>query len=122
MGLLGYTGRHEFDDNGITTYSVFNNPVKEYCYDEVESYELRAEKHFYRYGFSYEVFIRLNLENGEDFYIDYDCCRDGRAIQEIKNQLEGNAEIIDTSYLEDFIHSRDLTADEIKILYSLFEK
>lgn len=122
MGLLGYTGRHEFDDNGITTYSVFNNPVKEYSYDEVSSYELKAGRHFYKHSISYDVFLRLNIQNGEEFYIDYDCCRNGEAMIEIKNQLEEKPKALDDSYLKEFIEGRDLTEAEIKTLYELFEK
>lgn len=122
IGLLGYTGRHEFDDNGITTYSIFNNPTEEYSYDEVEAYELRATKRYYKHGFYYEIFLKLNLQNGEEFFIDYDYSRDGKAMIKIKNQLEGKPEIIDDSYLEDFIKNHTLTDDEIKTLYELFEK
>lgn len=122
IGLLGYMGRHEFDDNGITTYSVFNNPIKEYSYDEVTDYELRAGKHFYRRRISYEIFLCLKLQNGEEFFVDYDYCRNGEAMLEIKNQLEGKPEIIDDSYFEEFIESRSLTEAEIQTLYELFEK
>ncbi len=127
IGLLGYTGRHEFDDNGITTYSVFNNPIKKYSYDEVETYELRATKNNrkssrYSSTVSYEVFIKFNLESGKEFFVNYDYCRDAYAMKELKNQLEGKPKTIDDSYLEEFIERRDLTADEIKILYELFEK
>lgn len=127
IGLLGYMGRHEFDDNGITTYSVFNNPIKEYSYDEVEAYELRAAKHYrtdgrYSSSVSYEVFIKLNLESGKEFFVNYDFCRDIYAMKELANRLEGKPKIVDDSYLEEFIERRDLTEDEIKALYELFEK
>lgn len=122
IGLLGYTGRHEFDYNGITTYSVFNNPVKEYSYNEVESYELRATKRYYRSSFYYEIFLKFNLENGKEFFADYDFCRDIYAFKKLSNQLEGKSKTIDDSYLQEFIERRDLTEDEIKILYELFEK
>lgn len=127
VGLLGYMGRHEFDDNGITTYSVFNNPIKEYSYDEVETYELRTTKSYrsdgrYSSSISYEVFLKLNLENGKDFFVNYDYCRDANAMKKLENQLRGKPKTIDASYLEEFIERHNLTAEEIKILYELFEK
>ena len=92
IGLLDYTGRHEFDDNGITTYSVFNNPVKEYSYDEVETYEIMAVKSHrkstrYSSTVSYEVFLKLNLESEKEFFVNYDFCRDIYAMKKLANQL-----------------------------------
>lgn len=126
VGLLGYTGRHEFDDNGITTYSIFNNPIKEYSYDEVERYELSAAKHFRvsKYGGSTtcEVYLTLYLESGKTYSVNYDFCRDAYAMKTLENQLLGKPKTIDASYLEEFIERRDLTADETRILYELFEQ
>ena len=126
IGLLGYTGHHEFDRNGITTYSIFNNPIAEYSYDEAESYEISASKQTstskYGRSISYEIYFTIHLKNKKSFTTNYYFARDAHALKELEALLAGKPKTIDDSYLAEFIDRHDLSDDELAIIYELFEK
>ncbi|MBE6785476.1 MAG: hypothetical protein E7538_04455 [Ruminococcaceae bacterium] len=129
IGLLGYTGRHEFHDNGITTYSVFNNPIKEYSYDEVESYEISAERDIHighgKYSTSYTtyyLYLTVRLNNGKSFSAEYGFTRDIHAMKELDSLLAGKPKTTDAAHLTEFINRHDFTDSELKVLYELFEQ
>ncbi len=124
--IMGCIGRHEFTDEGITTYSVFNNPIEHYGYDEVESYKISTDRHHVRSvrgpGYTkYEAVLTVYLENGEDFYLDYSFSRDIYALKQIEEKLKGKDKTTDAFYLEDFIARHDFNNQELKALYELFD-
>lgn len=126
-GLLGYTGRHEFGRDGITTYSIFNNPIAEYSYDEAESYEISAERHYYTGKYSspriyYDLYFTINFNNGDSISANYDFTRDAYALKELEALLAGKPKTIDDAYLTEFIERHSLSDDELTIIYELFEK
>lgn len=126
LEIMGLTGRHEFTDEGITTYSVFNNPVGTYSYDEVESYSITADRfHATRtrgLGYTtYEINLTVCFKDGESFYASNDFSRDIYAIKEIEDNLEGKEKTVDAFYLEEFINRHSFSHDELKVIYELFD-
>ncbi len=125
FGILGCFGRHEFNNNGITTYSIFNNVIEEYSYDEVESYEISAVD-IYRYRrigryLDSDICLTVNLENGDNYTASYNCARDIFALQEINNFLKDKKKSVNSHDLELFINRHSFTEDELKVIYRLFE-
>ncbi len=127
IGCMGCIGRHEFNENGIVTYSILNNKTAEYSYDEVESFRVSADRnsvrstrgiHYYTYGMS----LTMNMNNGETFTASYDRARDVYALEKIKNQLKDKKKTVDTYYLQDFIDRYDFTDDELQVIDKIFEE
>lgn len=126
-GLLGCLGRHEFDNNGITTYSVFNKPIEKYDYNNVESYTVKALRSIHRrnrgLGYTtYELNLTITIYGGKTFNANYDFARDIYAMKELDSLLAGKPKKVDDSCLREFIDSHNLSEDELKVLYELFEK
>ena len=126
-GLLGCLGRHEFDNNGITTYSVFNKPIEKYTYSNVESYTVEASRSIHHrnrgLGYTtYELNLTITIYGGKSFNANYNFARDIYAMKELESLLTGKPKTIDDTYLEEFINRHDFTAEELKVLYELFEQ
>ncbi len=125
LGVLGFIGRHEFNRNGITTYSIFNTIIEEHSYDEVKNYEVSAAD-YYRYtkrGGYYEsdIYLTVYLENGDNYTASYTAARDVYALEEIAELLKGEKKTVNTRDLQEFISRHDLSDDELKVIYRLFE-
>ena len=125
LEVIGLIGRHEFTGEGITTYSVFNNPIGYHSYDEVERYEITTDRQHFRtrgLGYTkYEIVLTVYLADGEDFYTEYSFSRDIYALAEIEEKLKGKEKTTDTYYLEEFIARQDFNDQELKALYELFD-
>lgn len=126
ISISGCIGRHEFNNNGIVTYSIFNNVLEEYSYDEVESYSVSADTYYisrtkslsYR---TYDISLTVELSNGDSFSARYDRVRDLYSLEKIDNLLNGKRKIVNSLYLQEFINKHDFTVDELKVLRTLFE-
>ena len=126
VGFMGCTGRHGFTENGIVTYSVFNNKTAEYSYDEVESYSVNAYT-YYRSrsrGLSYHTYnvnFYVNMSDGTSFVASYDMSRDIKALEQLDTML-GENKTINSDYLQEFISAHNFNDDEIETLYSIFDE
>ena len=127
FGILGCIGRHEFSQDGITTYSIFNNVIEEYSYDEIESYHVEA---YYRYhtrtrglGYTdYDVNLTVRFTDGENFTASYNTSRDIYALEEIDKILKDKEKTVNSRNLEPVINKYNFTDDELKVIYRLFEE
>ena len=126
FGVMGCVGRHEFNSDGIATYSIFNNRLDEYSYDAVESYSVSADSYYRsRRGSSYHVYdvnLVVNLANGDSFSASYGNARNIFALEKIDILLNDKHKTVNTGYLQEFISSQSFTDDELKVLYKLFEE
>lgn len=126
VGFMGCVGRHEFTENGIVTYNIFNNKVEEYSYDEVESHSVNAFS-YYRgrpRGLSYhtyDIHLVANVSDGTSFIASYGMSRDVYALEQL-DVLLGDNKTVNSYYLQEFINSNNFTDDEIKSLYKLFDE
>lgn len=124
--VLGFIGRHEFSRDGITTYSIFNNVIEEYSYDEVESYEVSAidSYRFTRRGgyFESDIYLTVNLKNGDNYTASYTAARDVYALEEIAKLLVNKKKTVDSRDLQAFINRHTFSDDELRIIYRLFEE
>lgn len=125
IGVIGCIGRHEFNSNGIVTYSIFNNKLDEYSYDAVESYSISSDIH---YGIGrghayheYEVSLTVNMLNGDSFSASYGNAKDIYALEKIDSFLKDKSKTVKTDYLQEFISSHIFSDNELKVLYKLFE-
>lgn len=125
LEVIGLIGRHEFTDEGITTCSVFNNPIGYHSYDDVERYEITTDRQYFRtrgLGFTkYDVVLTVYLADGEDFYTEYSFSRDIYALAEIEKKLKGKEKTTDNYYLDKFIARQNFNEQELKVLYELFD-
>ncbi len=125
LGVFGFLGRHEFSREGITTYSIFNNIIEEHSYNEVESYEISAidSYRFTRRGgyIESDIYLTVNLENGDNYTASYTAARDVYALEEIGKLLDNKKKTVDSRDLQDFINRHSFTDDELKVIYRLFE-
>lgn len=127
VGVMGCVGRHEFTDNGIVTYSIFNNKVAEYSYEDVESYSVNAYT-YYRSrprGLSYrtnDIQLVANMYDGTSFIANYDMSRDIYALEKIESLLDGKNKTVNRDYFQEFINSHSFSDDEIESLNKLFDK
>lgn len=127
FGILGCIGRHEFSKDGITTYSIFNNVIEEYSYDEIESYHVDA---YYRYhtrtrglGYTdYDVNLTVRFTDGKNFTASYNTSRDIYALEEIDKILKDKEKTVNPRNLELVINKYNFTDDELKVIYRLFEE
>ncbi len=127
LGILGCIGRHEFSREGITTYSIFNNVINEYSYSEVESYKVEVYYHrsFRSRGLSYtdsDINLTVYFENGDNYTASYNTAQDVYALEEIDKILKGKKKTVDSHLLQNFISRHDLSDDELKVIYRLFEQ
>ncbi len=127
VGISGCIGRHEFNENGISTYSILNNKLSEYSYDDVESYSVTAASQNItrNRGLSYRTYvinIILEMTDGKTFTVSYDTARDIYALEKIDKLLEGKNKTLNSAYLQEFADTHDFSEDEIRVLYKLFEE
>lgn len=127
LGLLGCVGRHQFDKNGITTYSVFNNPIEKYTYNNVESYTVEVYNLFHHrnrgLGYTtYELNLKVTMYDGKTFNANYDFCRNIYAMKEIENQLAEKVKLVKIDYLDEFIETHNFNEDELKVLHELLKE
>ncbi|MBQ7117134.1 MAG: hypothetical protein IJN88_02880, partial [Clostridia bacterium] len=121
FGILGCHGRHEFSRDGITTYSIFNNVIEEYSYDEVESYHIEA---YYRYHTrtrglghtDYDINLTVRFTDGENFTASYNTSRDIYALEEIDKILKDKEKTLNSRNLELVIDKYNFTDDELKVI------
>lgn len=125
IGVSGSVGRHEFSRESITTYSIFNNVIDEYSYDEIESYSVEAYYHrSIKPRLSYtdsDINLTVRLSNDDSFTASYDTSRNVYALEEIENLLKGKKKTVDSRYLQEFISRHSLSEDELKVIYRLFD-
>lgn len=127
IGCMGCVGRYEFNEYGITAYSILNKKTSEYSYDEVDSYSVSAVTHFgtrpkglsYR---SYDIHLTVIMKTGDSFTASYDTARDVYALEKINNLLKGKNKTVNSDYLREFTDKHELSDDEVKVLYNLFEE
>lgn len=126
VGVMGCVARHEFTHSGIATYSILNNKVAEYSYDEVESYSVNAYT-YYRSrprGLSYhtnDIKLVVNMYDGSSFVANYGMSRDIYALEKL-DVLLGKNKTVNADYLQEFINSHSFSDDEIESLNKLFDK
>lgn len=127
IGVMGCIGRHEFNVNGIVTYSIFNNSLAEYSYDDVESYSVSADTYYVSRprGLSYRLYdvtLVVNLSDGKVFSASYDMLRDLHALEKIDSLLKDKNKTVNSDHLQDFISRHEFSDDELKVLYNIFEE
>lgn len=127
IGVMGCIGRHELNSNGIVTYSILNNRIEEYSYDDVESYSVIADRYYHgrSKGLSYhiyDVYLVINLSNGDSFSASYNMARDIYALRKIDDLLKDKIKTVNPYYLQEFINNHEFSDDELKELYKLFDK
>ena len=127
IGAMGCVGRHEFNENGIVTYSILNNKTKEYSYDDVDSYSVSANVNHvvghrglsYR---NYNIFFVVKMKDGESFTAKYDRVKDIYALEKIDSKLKDKKKEVSTEYLEEFLDRHDFTDDELRVIDKIFEE
>lgn len=127
VGVMGCVGRHEFNADGIVTYSIFNNRLAEYSYDDVESYSVSADTHYISRprGLSYRIYdvaLVVNLSDGNSFSASYEMARDIYAFEKIDSMLKDKSKTVNSDHLQDFVSKYDFSEDELKVLYKIFEE
>ncbi len=127
VGVIGCVGRHEFNSNGIATYSVFNNILEEYSYDDVESYSVVANKKYVHRAKSLSyiepnVTLFVDFSDGKSFSVSYYMTRDIYALEKIDSLLQGKRKTVSSDHLQDFIDRHEFSEDELKVIYKIFEK
>lgn len=128
IGLLGCVGRQEFTKNRITTYSIFNTPVKEYSYNEIESYMVSVSGSYIQTFNKHSeyipsnLYLTMNLTDGKDITVRYDSCRDIFAMKEIENQISDKEKLVNADKLEEFIDEYNFSDEELKVVYKLLEE
>lgn len=127
IGVMGCIGRHEFNANGIVTYSILNNKLAEYSYDDVESYIVSADTYYINRARSlsyrvYDVNLVVKLSNGDSFTASYNMSRDIYALEKIDSQLKDKNKTVNSYHLQAFIGKYEFSDDELKVLYKLFEE
>lgn len=127
IGCMGCVGRTAFNANGITTYSILNNVTKEYSYDDVDSYTVRAVTHYvnrprglsYR---TYDVHLTVNLKNGESFTASYDTARDVYSLAKIDRLLKDKNKTVNADNLQMFLDKHNFSDEELSLLHKIFEE
>ncbi len=127
IGCMGCIGRHEFNENGIVTYSITNTKTAEYSYDEVESFCVSADKNHVRrtsgiFYHTYDISLTMNMKNGETFTASYNKARDVYALEKINNQLNDKKKTVDSYHLQEFIDRYEFTDEELRVIEKIFEK
>ena len=127
IGCMGCIGRHEFNENGIVTYSITNTKTAEYSYDEVESFCVSADRNHVRrsrgiFYHTYDISLTMYMKNGETFTASYEKARDVYALGKINNQLNDKKKTVDSYYLQDFIDRYEFTDEELQAIDKIFEE
>lgn len=128
-GIWGFSGiisRWEVTDSAITKFGTFGKVEAVYSYDDIESYTVDSfsEKKSYKYSiWGPELGIEINLKNQEKLNMDLDLIKDEiYGLYKLDKALTGINKNINDRKLNDYIEHYNVSDEEIKLLYEIYEQ
>lgn len=125
--FLSFFGRWSITDQSITRYNCLNQPVEQYSYSDIVSYSVdsiyRSERSpgYLRIHYP-DISVTVRLKNGKNIFFTSEYIRDTEALGKIDAQITAPKAVGSDEYLESYIQSKNLSDDEIEILYQCFDK
>lgn len=125
--FLSFFGRWSITDQSITRYNCLNQAVEQYSYSDIVSYSVdsiyRSERSpgYLRIHYP-DISLTIRLKNGKCISITSEYTRDIEALGKLDTLLTAPKTVGSDEYLKNYIQSKNLSDDEIEILYQCFDK
>lgn len=124
--VQSFFGRWVITDNAIIKYDHFNREAEIYTFSDIEAYSVDSISNswlsLHYYSEKPDIRLTVRLKNEKEITFTGDAIRDIEALSRLDTRITAPKTVCSDEYLESYIQSKNLSDDEIDILYQCFNK
>ena len=124
--MLSFFDRWVITDSAVIKYDCLNREAETYSFSDIEAYSIDSVSDswlsLHYYSEKQSICLTLKLKSGEEIAFSAEEIRGTEAFGKIDTLITAPKTVGSDEYLENYIQSKNLSDDEIDILYQCFDK
>ena len=124
--VLSFFGRWVITDSTVIKHDCLNREAETYSFSDIEAYSIDSISNswlsLHYYSEKKDIRLTIKLENGKEITFTAEEIKNVEALGLLDTRITAPKTVGSDEYLENYIQSKNLSDDEIEILYQCFDK